>query len=153
MKIQCEDHRNAAKIIPLDVQNEVKQAIPSGPAAKSATTARTALLDMLRNVHGWSDKVTLCPDAKISIPAKKDEFALCIQTGNMGRFYADLLKLEFLYKRNLIQAALYIVPEKDLAKTWSENVANFERFTNEVRIFSSILHCPLLILSIPKSRS
>jgi hypothetical protein len=37
-----------------------------------------------------------------------------------------------------------------LAKIWGQNIANFERFKNEVQIFSSILHCPLLILGIPK---
>jgi len=150
MKLHEQDHRNASKIIPAKIQDEVKRAIQGCPSFGRATPTRNSILGTLRNTHGWSDKVTLCTDAKISITGKKDDFGLSIQTGNMGRFYADLLKLEFLFKRDLIQASIYVLPDKQLAKAWGQNIANFERFTNEVNIFSSILHCPLLILGIPK---
>ena len=67
----------------------------------------------------------------------------------MGRFYADLIKLEYLFSEDLIKGAVYVLPTKALANQWGKNIANFERFTNEVRIFSKILHTPLVVFGIP----
>jgi len=151
MKLRIQEHRNAGRIIPEATQNEVKAAVTNATSLKKATPAREAILGTLRNKHGWSDEVKVSADARISITSHKGDIGLCIQTGNMGRFYADLLKLEFLFKRGRILAALYILPDKALAKEWGQNIANFERFTNEISIFSEIVNTPLLIIGIPKS--
>ena len=125
-------------------------AVMNAKSVTKATATRDCILETLRKRHGWSDEVTLCSAAKISITGKKSDVGLCIQTGNVSRFYADLLKLEYLFKKELIHGAIYILPDKLLAKVWGQNIANFERFTNEVGIFSQIIHTPLLILGIPK---
>lgn len=151
MKLQITEHRNAGKIIPAKSQDEVKAAITNAASLKTATEARDAILGTLRNKRGWSDEVKVSPDAKISITSHKDDVGLCFQTGNMGRFYADLLKLEFLHNQGRIQAAFYILPDKALSKVWGQNIANYERLKNEVSIFSQILHTPLFIIGIPRS--
>jgi hypothetical protein len=150
MKLKADDHRSGAKIVPAYIQDEIKTAISESKALGRATSARSSILNTLRNKHGWSDETALSPDAKISIPARKGDVALCVQTGNMGRFYADLLKLEYLFNEDMIKCAVYVIPVRELAKEWGENIANFERFTNEVKIFSKILHTPLVIFGIPK---
>jgi hypothetical protein len=150
MKLLIKEHRNAGRIIPEAIQAEVKAAVENAKSVAKATPTRDSILGTLRKRHGWSDTVMLCSDAKISITGKKGDVGLCIQTGNMSRFYADLLKLEYLFKKDLIHGAIYILPDKALSKVWGENIAHFERFTNEVGIFSQIIHTPLLILGIPK---
>jgi hypothetical protein len=150
MKLHIHEHRNAGKIIDAKTQDEVKAAITNATSLKKATPARDAVLGTLRNKHGWSDEVKISADAKISITSHKGDVGLCFQTGNMGRFYADLLKLEFLFKKGRIHAAFYILPDKALSKVWGENIANYERFVNEVTIFSQILNTPLLIIGISK---
>jgi hypothetical protein len=148
MKLRTDDHRSGAKIIPGYIQDEIRNAIIQSKSLGRATSARSGILETLRSKHGWSDETALSPDAKISIPSRKGDIALCVQTGNMGRFYADLLKLEYLFNEEMIKGAVYVLPVKELAKRWGENIANFERFTNEVKIFSKILHTPLVILGI-----
>ncbi|MFZ1219358.1 MAG: BglII/BstYI family type II restriction endonuclease [Chthoniobacterales bacterium] len=150
MSLSTKDHRNGAKLIPAYIQEEVKAAVAETEALRRATSTREAILKTLRGKHGWSDEITLSPDAKISITSRKGEIGLCVQTGNMSRFYADLLKLEYLFHEGMIQAAVYVVPVKAVAKRWGENIANFERFTNEVKIFSKIIQTPLLIIGIGK---
>lgn len=147
MKLLVKEHRNASRIIPAPMQKEVKEAC-NIKASSNATDARKIILDHLRDNHGWSDGVTLCAEAKISITSKKGETGLCLQTGNMSRFYADLLKLEFLFQEQLIHGAIYILPDRHLAKAWGQNIANFERFTNEVAIFAQIINTPLLIFGL-----
>jgi hypothetical protein len=150
MSLKVQEHRSGTKIIPAYIQDEVKTAITNSGSLDRGTSARTDILRTLRNKHGWSDETTLSADAKISIPARKGEIALCVQTGNMGRFYADLMKLEYLFNEQMIKGAVYVLPLKGLAKEWGQNIANFERFTNEVKIFSKILHTPLVIFGIQK---
>jgi hypothetical protein len=45
-----------------------------------------------------------------TVTSMKDEVGLCLQTGNMARMYADLIKLLTLYLDNAIKAAAIIVP-------------------------------------------
>lgn len=149
MKLRISEHRDAGKIIPSKMQDEVKTSVIKANSLKKATPARDSILGTLRNKHGWSDEVKVSADAKISITSHKDDVGLCIQTGNMSRFYADLLKLEFLFKQGRIKAAFYILPDKALSKQWGENIANYERFVNEVGIFAKILNTPLYIIGIP----
>ncbi len=149
MKLLITEHRNAGKFITAKSQDEIKAAVSGASSLKKATPTKDSILGTLRNKHGWSDKVKISPDANISITSQKGEVGLCFQTGNMGRFYADLLKLEFLHKQGRIKAAFYILPDKALSKIWGENIANYERLKNEVAIFSEILLTPLLIIGIP----
>lgn len=149
MELRIDDHKSGAKIIPAYIQDEIKAAVMQSKSLGRATSARADILNTLRGKHGWSDETALSADAKISIPARKGDVALCVQTGNMGRFYADLLKLEYLFNEAMIKGAVYVLPVKEVAKRWGQNIANFERFTNEVRIFSKIIHTPLLIIGIP----
>lgn len=150
MKLNTDDHRSGAKIVPAYIQDEIKSVVSQSRSLARASSARSSILTALRNNHGWSDETALSADAKISIPARKGETALCVQTGNMGRFYADLIKLEYLFNEGLIKGAVYVLPTKALANQWGKNIANYERFTNEVRIFSKILHTPLVVFGIPK---
>lgn len=98
--------------------------------------------------YGWSDKITLESNTNISITSFNKEHGLCLQTGNMSRFYADLLKLEYLFQKKKITCAFYIIPTNEAAKLIGSNVANFERFTNELNLFSTIITIPLRIFGI-----
>lgn len=142
------EHRGARQIIPAMLQHEVKSALESADIGKKATPSRSAILAELCNEHGWSNQTKLSPDANISITSRKEDIGLCLQTGNMGRFYADLLKLEYLFNKQLIRAAIYLIPEKPLALKWGQNIANFDRFTKEIGIFSSIIKTPILVFPI-----
>src|SRR5258706_2829426 len=97
---------------------------------------------------GWSGKVKLGPGTNISITAINGDYALCLQTGNMGRFYADLLKLQYLYQKKKIKAAIYVLPTKKSASALGSNLANFERMTNEILLFSETITIPMIIIGI-----
>ena len=151
MRLSVYDHRKGAKVIPAYIQEEVKSAIGQATNVNRATPTRKEILQTLRDKHGWSDATALSPDAKISISASKGEVALCVQTGNMSRFYADLMKLEYLFTEGKIIGAVYVIPVKALASEWGMNIANFERFTNELKIFSKIIRTPMVAFGIPRS--
>lgn len=97
---------------------------------------------------GWSDKIRLVSDSQISVTAIRGEIALCLQTGNMSRFYADLLKLEFLYKENKAESAVYIIPTKARAKEMGSNLACYERFVEEIELFNKIITVPMFVIGL-----
>ena len=99
---------------------------------------------------GWSDKVVIGEKSNISITSFNQQHGLCVQTGNMGRFYADILKLEYLYKKERIIGAYYVIPTKETAKLIGSNIANFERFTKELSIFKEIVSIPILVYGFQK---
>ncbi len=66
----------------------------------------------------------------------------------MSRFYADLLKLEYLFKKGKLKGAYYILPSKQTAGILGSNIANFDRFTNELQVFSDVITIPIKVLGI-----
>ena len=96
---------------------------------------------------GWSGKVALSSKSNITITSMLKEIGLCTQTGNMARMYADLMKLQALYLDDKIKAAIFVLPTKTCANSFGGNVANFDRFTNELtNIFSKVITVPMLIV-------
>ena len=63
---------------------------------RCAGDLRSKILDELITL-GWSNKVRISSGRAITVTAKNGKIALCLQTGNMARFYADILKLQALY--------------------------------------------------------
>lgn len=96
-------------------------------------------------ISGWSKETHIDPKSKITITSIYKNVALCIQTGNMGRMYADLLKLQTLFNNNRVDSAIFIIPSKISAKILGDNIANFERLINELIIFNKVICIPLVI--------
>ncbi len=112
----------------------------------AAELRRAILLSLHRS--GWSDEVMVNPRLRITITSIRRDVGLCLQTGNMGRFYADLLKLQCLHSQERIASALYIVPTKEAAKIMGSNVANYERLINELGVFKAIITVPIIVVGI-----
>ena len=148
MEITEFDYKRAAKVISQADIDDVERVIETSPSFRKAAKARQAILGPLRTRCGWSNEITLCTEARIKITSQKGNIGLCVQTGNMSRLYADILKLEYLFSEGRVDAAFYIVPVKDLANTWGQNIANYERLTREILIFKRIISVPLLVLGI-----
>jgi hypothetical protein len=66
----------------------------------------------------------------------------------MSRFYADLLKLQYLFQKGVISKAIYLLPSKHNAKIIGGNVAHYERMTKELQLFNDIITLPIYIIGI-----
>ena len=84
----------------------------------------------------------------MTITSIKNEVGLCLQTGNMARMYADLMKLQTLYLNNAIKAAVIVVPSEPVAKLLGSNIAQAKRLTRELDIFKKAYHVPTLIFAL-----
>jgi hypothetical protein len=122
-----------------DFETEVKPA--------SANLIRTEILKRLKSV-GWSDKFRLDAQSQISLTASMNSHVMCFQTGNMSRFYADLLKLQYVYAQGNAVAAIYLIFSKDAAKILGSNLAHYDRLVRELLLFREIITVPILVIGI-----
>ena len=127
----------------IDILKSIDFQIFEGCAEK----LRKIILSQLKET-GWSDDFKLDAHSQISLTSSNHDHALCLQTGNMSRFYADLLKLQFVYKNKGTRAAFYIIPSKEAAKKMGSNIAHFDRFVFEITLFKDIVTIPTLIIGI-----
>jgi hypothetical protein len=150
MKSTVEGHLSGDKEVPFDLIMEVQQAITNinvRLGSGSAPNIRAAILGGLI-AKGWSGEVGLSSDSEITITSIKSKVGLCLQTGNVSRMYADLMKLQKLYVDKAIIAGIMIVPSAYCAKKIGSNVANSVRLSKELKIFEHVITAPLLIVSI-----
>lgn len=143
------NYRSGREIIPEDIINGVTQLINGLDYSLGKYEIKNFKDDLSAQLAtlGWSGKVSLSSKSNISITAMLKNIDLCTQTGNMARMYADLMKLQALYMDEKIKAAVFVIPTKACANSFGGNVANYERFLNELtNIFSKVITVPMLII-------
>ena len=149
MKTIIYNYRSGQEIIPEDIINGVIQLIDGLDYSLGKYEIKNFKDDLSTKLVtlGWSGKVSLSSKSNISITAMLKNIGLCTQTGNMARMYADLMKLQTLYMDEKIKAAVFVIPTKACANSFGGNVANYERFLNELtNIFSKVITIPMLII-------
>ena len=112
---------------------------------KSAPQINKFILKELYTL-GWSGEIKIDYRSNMTITSAKELIGLCIQTGNYSRIYADLLKLQSLYKRNAIKGGIIVLPNRAAAKILAANISNGYRLRKELNIFSKIIDLPLVII-------
>ncbi|MDR1075243.1 MAG: hypothetical protein LBL59_02775 [Xanthomonadaceae bacterium] len=150
MKMTTHEHQGGLAALPVPLRQEIENAVSAceiAPARRAASKIGDAIMVAL-NKEGWSGEVALAGRAsKISITSMKQETGLCMQTGNMSRMYADLLKLQHMFLSNTIKVGAMIVPSHDAAKNLGDNIANADRLTRELDIFRKVIHMPLVVFA------
>jgi len=150
MKYIMYSHCGGDKAIPSKLKQEVENAI-TGITVKAisgvATKIRKQFLDSILSA-GWSSKVAVSVDSNMTITSQKNKVGLCLQTGNVSRTYADLLKLQTLYLNNSIESAVIVVPSKETALLLGSNIAQYSRLLQEVTIMKKAYTVPTLIFSM-----
>ena len=142
------NHCNGEKIVPSAFATELRSVIE----AYKKTLGLYKISDFKKYLipaiykKGWSDKYYLDRTSKITITSLKEKTGLCIQTGNMARMYADLLKLQALYSRETITGGVLILATASCGKSFGGNVASYERVIRELSIFERVITMPLLII-------
>ena len=122
-------------------------AVSVKPGPGNASKIRTQLISNLKTA-GWSGEVKLAADSDMTITSVKDDVGLCLQTGNMSRMYADLMKLQTMYLNNHIKAAVILVPSQEAAKLLGSNIAQAKRLERELGIFKKAYHVPTIIYAL-----
>ena len=87
--------------------------------------------------------------SNLKINGIKNNTGLALQTGNVARFYADVLKLQWLYEENKIKNAIYVCLSKEAQKeSYLSNTIHIERALREIDFFDKIITLPILFISL-----
>jgi hypothetical protein len=97
--------------------------------------------------EGWALDVKLDQELGLTVFAMRDDLAFQLQTGNMSRAPYDLLKLQYLYTSERIQCAALAVPTRDGAGQIGDNIANADRLSNELKLFSRVISVPIMLIA------
>lgn len=150
MRVATYDHQGGFNALPTFLRKEIERAVQScdvAPARRAARRIGDTIVTAL-NKDGWSGEVALAGRAsKITITSAKHDTGLCVQTGNMSRMYADLLKLQQMFLRKTIKVGVMIVPSYAAAKKLGDNIINADRLVRELGIFRSVIHMPIVVVS------
>ena len=144
------DHCNGIATVPPDILAGIEEAISKvalHPGLKKASPIRDAILDSLVK-DGWSGEVPISGrNSQISITSIKKKVGLFLQTGNMARMYADLLKIQKLYIDGAITSAVGILPSGNAAGALGQNIASADRLVRELEIFRKVIFAPMVIIA------
>lgn len=140
-------HRYGDIAVGKDIQKDVITSISKAktkPAKRTSSTIKEEIFSELF-AAGWSSEVELDPDSRITITSCKNRVGLVLQTGNVSRMYADLLKLQAMYLKEVISAGVFILPTYRAAKNLGDNISNFERLKKELNIFDRVISVPIMV--------
>lgn len=150
MKVTARSHCAGDENIPKAIRQEVVKAVENAavnPAKGAATKIRDAILHNLV-AAGWSAETHISNDSEMTITSVKSKIGLCLQTGNMARMYADILKLQKIYLDGAITAGIMLLPSQVCAQKLGDNVAHAARLERELEIFRKVIYIPMVIFAI-----
>ena len=86
-------------------------------------------------------------DHGLTINAMKSRVALTVQTGNVTRAFYDLMKFQVMYLNNRIDVAALILPTQAAAETLGDNISDYARVSDEIRLFRHVITVPCLLVA------
>ena len=148
MRTQIYEHRSGLKVVPNVIVADVEKIIwDINPVLSKKTVAnlKESIRERLEK-EGWTGEYRLDATSRITISSYLKVIGLCFQTGNVGRIYAYLLKLQTLYTKGNITAGIILIPQIKTAKELGSNMANYERLIRELPIFSQVITMPIVVI-------
>jgi hypothetical protein len=97
--------------------------------------------------QGWALNVKVEQSLGLTVSAAHEDLAFQLQTGNVSRAPYDMLKLQYLYLTQRIEAAAVAVPTKEAAEAIGSNIVSAERLCNELELFNRIITIPILVVA------
>ena len=148
MRTQIYEHRSGLKVVPRDIVSDVEKILwDINPILSKRTVAsiKESVRERLEK-EGWTGEYRLDSSSRRTISSYLKGIGMRFQTGNVGRIYADLLKLQTLYTRGNITAGIILIPQIKTAKELGSNMANYERLIRELPIFSQVITMPIVVI-------
>jgi len=145
-----DDHHNAGAEWE---RRDLKEWLTDVFEAPAIAIARHCTQDVHQHVQqefmneGWAIDVRLDQQHQLAVTALKDDLAFQLQTGNMSRAPYDLLKLQYLFQAQRIEAAALALPTQAAAKIIGDNLANAERVCRELRLFDRVITVPIIVVA------
>lgn len=147
LKVEIQKYKNI-HIENIDsIRDGLQKTISDFSVNSEITKIRKSIEEYFFSI-GFTKKIKLNSRLNLSITGGKQDCGLCVQLGNIARYYADLVKLNYMYKQNIINKSIYICFSKSFEKKCSSgNLATMERISKELEVMKGA-DLPILFLTI-----
>ena len=152
MRVVKHWHCGAERVLPVGTVEKFLAGLQDADILlerSNSANIREELVSAVLDSDLWVGRQLVFPGrASIYVTAMLDRIALCIQLGNVARYYADILKLQQLYENDEIDCGILLVYTRDTAHSLHRgggNLATFERVVKELGLFKGVVNVPMLI--------
>lgn len=111
-------------------------------------TAMNSWLDARLRPLGWEVHPVLVEGSGLAADYRKGRVQVEVQFGNMARWYADVFKFQVSYTQRDIDVAVLVVPTRRVGRLVGENIADFERISNELPRALMSITLPILVVGL-----
>lgn len=109
------------------------------------------LIESFLIVQGAAKRIKVDTESQMYITAVYRKLGICVQFGNVSRFYADFIKLQHLYNIGIINEGLIITLSKEVHEHFKlSNCTSYERVSKEMHIFKSFINAPIMVMGVKK---
>lgn len=136
---------------PKEIADSVLASLLPLPTSASDSRLMRKHWDDMFLRDGWVRGLAV-GSGRLSIGYSRGQIGLCIQLGNTSRVYADLLKLETLYRCKAMDTAVLVVPSDEYSRSLGTNYAMFSRAELDINDFAPTITVPIVLVSIDNRR-
>lgn len=122
------------------IQEELKKA-----SKKEDGEIKEAIEDLFSE---WKSNKTVNDNLSLRYDFRKEGIQVEFQFGNVARYYADIMKLEYSVSESSMDYGILIVPTKKRAERMGHNLAYYERAKNEMQEFRKIIESSIVIFGV-----
>lgn len=135
----------------ISLAEDVGSALQSAPSSLQTSRDLRKFWESVLLSEGWIRSLAV-GRSSLSIGYVRGETGMCIQMGNTCRVYADLLKMETVFRLGDISQAVLVVPADDLSAQLGTNYASFSRAEEDIKALAPTISMPILLIEIANYR-
>tara|TARA_B100000029_G_scaffold505303_1_gene585769 strand:+ start:1735 stop:2190 length:456 start_codon:yes stop_codon:yes gene_type:complete len=148
-KISIYEHRNAKKLLDKKFFNQLKYRLEKIDKNYSLAEIKNEVKNIFiefdydvpgKNLFPGSNKYLAAIDIE-------NKIGVCHQNGHFGLAYYDFAKIEFLYKRNIIDLAIFICPD-EFSSYVKTNAIKLNKIKDDFYNFGNNYNIPILFIGV-----
>ena len=148
-KINTYSHRNAEKLIEKKFLNQLNHRLSKIPQGIQLAEIKKEVKSIFEQFDFEVPGKDLFPGSNKYLAAfeSDNKIGVCHQNGHFGLAYYDFTKLEFLYKRNMIEVAIFICPD-EYSTYIKGNAITLKRIKDDFYNFKDNFNVPILFIGV-----
>ena len=151
MRFDSYSYRFADEVLnsKLNIKREIEEVIRYVKLPdNSKTPSYTKEFKIKFTEKGWENEPKVLPDLDLKADFRKGRIQVETQFSNVARYYADILKFQLSFGKDVIDIGVLILPKKKFAQRLGSNVAFSERAIREIEHFKHVLTLPIWIIGV-----
>ena len=148
-RIKIYDHKNGSKIIDKKIFNQIKFRLENIEKDLSLSQIKDEVKEIFIKMDFDVPAKNLFPGTaqRLTAISLDKKIGVCHQNGHFGLAYYDFAKIEFLYKREIIDLAIFICP-REFSTYVKSNATTLNRIKKDFLNFKRNYNIPIIFIGV-----